>query len=104
MEYTILTVYGESIILIITTLQFKVGGTGRGNTGSRVSWYCQMEPLLDTLTTFFPEFQLTDVTNVIRFIQYIIGHIDDNTITYNLPNNTTIKLLRQTAKSVLQSW
>ena len=104
MKHKILTAHGESIITIINTLLLKLGGTGQGSAGSGPSWHCHMEPLIDALIKFSPGFQFTDITNTIKFIQYIIGYIDDNTIMCNLPNNTFTQVLLQTATSVLQSW
>ena len=104
MKHKILTANGESIITIINTLPLKLGGTGQGSAGSGPSWHCHMEPLLDALIKFSPGFQFTDITNTIKFIQYIIGYIDDNTIVCNLPNDTSTQILLQTATSVLQSW
>ena len=104
MKHKILTAYGESINAIINTIQRKLGGTGQGSAGSRVSWHCHMEPLLAALSKFSPGFQFVDVTKTIEFMQYIIGYIDDNTIMCNLPNNITTDVLLQTGTSVLQSW
>ena len=63
-----------------------------------------MEPLLDALTQFSPGFQFTDVTNLISFLQHIVGYIDDNTIMCNLPNDMHTDILLQTATTVLQLW
>lgn len=65
MAYKILTAHGELIISIINTIQLSLGGTGQCSTGSRVLWYCHIDPLLAALTTFSPGFQFTDVINLI---------------------------------------
>ena len=61
-----------------------------------------MEPLLDVLTQFSPGSQFTDVTKLISFLQHIVGYIDDNTIIFNLPNDTPMDVLLQTTTTVLQ--
>ena len=63
-----------------------------------------MEPLLAALKQFSPGFQFTDVSNLVSFLQHIVGYIDDNTIMCNLPNETPTDILLQTATTVLQSW
>ena len=100
MDHKILIAHVESLMLFVNTLQLRLGGTGKGSGGSGFSRYCHMEPLLDALITLGPVFQFTDVTNLIKFIQYIIGYIDGNTIMCNLPNRTTIQVILQIATSV----
>ena len=99
-----MTAYGESCASIINTYYLKLGETEPGSAGSGISGHCHLALLLETVTKISPGFQLINVTNLIHFLQYIIGYINDISILCNLPNSTPTHKLLQIATTVLQSW
>ena len=104
MTNKILTTHGKSIASLVKKSSLNLGGSGQGSADSGVLWHCHMESLLDALDKFSFSFQFTDISNMIHYLQYIIGYICNNSIRCNLPNNKPSDELICITTTVLQSW
>ena len=96
----ILTAHYESSVSINNTHGLKLGKNGQGCACSDVSWHYHMEPLLEGLPKFSHVFQFTDITNLVCFLQYMTGYIDENLILCSLPNSSPTHEILQIATTV----
>ena len=78
-------------------------GRGQGNEGGHISWYAHMEPLLQA---YFEEnqcFSFEDPAQLIKFLQWMVGYVDDNSLILTSRNGQTTQRALAEAQKALTS-
>ena len=81
-----------------------IGGLGQGNGGGPICWHSHMEPLLEAYTKDNPGFSFQDPTQVHKFIQWIVGYVDDNSINITFKDGQSPQEALHMAQQALTSW
>ena len=104
MSHIILTVHVISSQNITNNSTLNLSRYGQGSRGNGSTCYSTVETLIQSFMNFAPGFKCSDASSLFKFIQYLMGYVDDNTIMYTMLPKYPLSIHSFTAKNVLHSW
>ena len=103
-KYFVKTVNGISDAYIAASDSLPLSGSGQGNRGGPIYWHAHMEPLLKAYEADNKGFSFEDPAQVIHFIQWVVGYVDDDPFILTFRYNQTTEDALLEAQRALTSW
>ena len=104
MKHHAQTANGISEAFIQACARLNLGGAGQGNGGGPISWHSHMEPLLLAYTKLNAGFSFEDPTQLLQFVQWIVGYVDDNSLILTFRDGQSSQEAMLEAQAALTSW